>query len=53
MANNADRPSRDDLTVEVIFFGEGKEAPAITSADRVTVNVEATAKLSEDLKAKI
>lgn len=47
---------RDDLTVEVIFFGDGvderKEGPPDTGA--VKVNLEATANgTSEDMKAKL
>lgn len=39
---------RDDLTVEVIFFGEGPVG------EKVTLNEEASAKVvSEDVKAKL
>lgn len=47
------RRYRDDLTVEVIFFGEGAEVPAAAGNDRVMVNEEATAKISDDLKSKL
>lgn len=43
---------RDDLTVEVIFFGEG-DANEANHTGGVIVNEEATAKLSSDLKAKL
>jgi len=38
---------RDDLTVQVIFFGEGAET------GNVTVNKEASASSSADVKAKL
>ncbi|TLD19011.1 Ornithine carbamoyltransferase [Venturia nashicola] len=42
------RRYRDDLTVEVIFFGEGP------TGEKVTLNEEASAKVvSEDVKAKL
>lgn len=47
------RRYRDDLTVEVIFFGEGGEAPAGAGGDRVMVNEDATAKVTDDLKSKL
>lgn len=43
---------RDDLTVEVIFFGEGNEMPPSTG-DRITINEEATAKVADDIKPKL
>jgi hypothetical protein len=39
--------NRDDLTVEVIFFGEG---PA---SGNVTLNEEASASATEEVKAKL
>jgi hypothetical protein len=42
--------ARDDLTVEVIFFGEGE------NTDSVTINTEASAPapaVTGDLKAKL
>lgn len=39
--------SRDDLTVQVIFFGHGEKT------GEVVVNKEATASVKPDLKAKL
>lgn len=43
----ADFPSSDDLTVQVIFFGEGP------STGEVTVNDEASAPSKADTRAKL
>ena len=49
----ADGTRRDDLTVEVIFFGDGAENPSITGTDKVMVNEEATANIKDDPKPKL
>jgi len=44
---------RDDLTVEVIFFGDAIEDSTNTSDGRITVNEEATAPIRDAAKAKL
>lgn len=41
---------RDDLTVEVIFFGEGGQ-PGV--GGQVSINEEATARSKDEVKAKL
>ena len=50
-ANN--RLYRDDLTVEVIFFGDKEEDASNTAEGKIVVNEEATASIRDAAKAKL
>lgn len=47
------RRYRDDLTVEVIFFGDAKEDESNAGDGKVTVNEDATARVRDAAKAKL
>jgi len=44
---------RDDLTVEVIFFGDKEEDANNTAEGKIVVNEEATASIRDAAKAKL
>lgn len=47
------RRYRDDLTVEVIFFGDAEQDTNNTAAGKVSINEEATASIRDAAKAKL
>jgi pyruvate dehydrogenase phosphatase len=47
------RRYRDDLTVEVIFFGDAEQDANNTAAGKVSVNEDATASIRDAAKAKL
>jgi len=44
---------RDDLTVQVIFFGDKEEDASNTAEGKLVVNEEATASIRDAAKAKL
>lgn len=53
LPSEADVALRDDLTVEVIFFGDAEEDAGNTGKDKIMVNEQATTKAGDAAKAKL